>query len=212
MGRVAPQRGGPACGPSRIPRHHQSALARAGASELPRRAGTVVDRRGRTDRSTRSCRGTGHRRAPGAEHAAPVWDHPRARQHHGRLGRRRARGGQEGRPRHLAASHPNNPLRLAYRGTPAYAPHPRWRVTGRFVPFDQPRPTTVGAAVQGLEHVYHAVGAITFELDGHELSLTRSPGTSREDSWRCSPTRQRERPRTATCAHCPWTHPRATVR
>jgi len=76
----------------------------------------------------------------------------------------------------LRPRHPNNPLRLAYRGTPAYAPHPRWRVTGRFVPFDQPRPTTVGAAVEGLEHVYHAVGAITFELDGHELSLTAFPG------------------------------------
>jgi uncharacterized protein (DUF1684 family) len=76
----------------------------------------------------------------------------------------------------LRPRHPNNPLRLAYRGTPAYAPHPRWRVTGRFVRFEQPRPTTVGAAVEGLEHVYHAVGSIAFELDDHALSLTAFPG------------------------------------
>ena len=31
-----------------------------------------------------------------------------------------------------------------YPGTPAYAPDPRWAVTGRYVPFDEPRPTTVG--------------------------------------------------------------------
>jgi len=76
----------------------------------------------------------------------------------------------------LRPRHPDNPLRLAFRGTPAYAPHPRWRVAGHFGPFEQPRPTTVGAAVEGLEHVYHAVGSITFELDGHELSLTAFPG------------------------------------
>jgi uncharacterized protein (DUF1684 family) len=30
----------------------------------------------------------------------------------------------------------------------------------RYVPFDQPRPTTVGAAVEGLQHVYDAPGQI----------------------------------------------------
>jgi uncharacterized protein (DUF1684 family) len=39
-------------------------------------------------------------------------------------------------------------------GTPAYAPDRRRVATGRYVPFDQPRPTTVGAAVEGLQHVY----------------------------------------------------------
>ena len=35
---------------------------------------------------------------------------------------------------------------------------------------------TVGAAVDGLEHVYDAVGRIEFELNGTALSLTAFPG------------------------------------
>jgi uncharacterized protein len=72
----------------------------------------------------------------------------------------------------LRPRHPSNPLRLDYAGTPAYDPDPRWAVTGRYVPFDEPRPTTVGAAVEGLQHVYDAPGQVVFELDGRELSLT----------------------------------------
>src|SRR5581483_5512916 len=71
--------------------------------------------------------------------------------------------------------HPDNPLRLAYGGTPTYPPDPRWSVAGRYAPFAEPRPTTVGAAVEGLEHVYHAVGEVRFVLDGEELVLTAFP-------------------------------------
>ncbi|QFZ71993.1 DUF1684 domain-containing protein [Streptomyces fagopyri] len=82
------------------------------------------------------------------------------------------RGGNDiVRPRH-----PDAPLRAAFAGTPAYAPHPRWVSKGRYVAFDEPRPTTVGAAVEGLEHVYDAPGRIEFELDGRALSLTAFPG------------------------------------
>ncbi|MFB7333026.1 DUF1684 domain-containing protein [Streptomyces adustus] len=82
------------------------------------------------------------------------------------------RGGHDiVRPRH-----PDAPLRTAFTGTPAYAPDPQWAVTGRYIPFDEPRPTTVGAVVEGLEHVYDAPGRIEFELDGHRLSLTAFPG------------------------------------
>ncbi|MFE5687253.1 DUF1684 domain-containing protein [Streptomyces sp. NPDC056512] len=82
------------------------------------------------------------------------------------------RGGNDiVRPRH-----PDAPLRTAFTGTPAYAPDPRWAVTGRYIPFDEPRPTTVGAAVEGLEHVYDAPGRIEFELYGRLLSLTAFPG------------------------------------
>jgi uncharacterized protein len=82
------------------------------------------------------------------------------------------RGGHDiVRPRH-----PNTPLRKAFTGTPAYTPDPRWVVTGRYVAFDQPRPTTVGAAVEGLEHVYDAPGRVEFELDGQDLALTAFPG------------------------------------
>ncbi|MFF9070454.1 DUF1684 domain-containing protein [Streptomyces sp. NPDC014891] len=77
------------------------------------------------------------------------------------------RGGHDiVRPRH-----PGHPLRVAFAGTPAYAPAPRWAVTGRYVPFDAPRPTTVGASVEGLQHVYDAPGSITFRLAGRDLEL-----------------------------------------
>jgi uncharacterized protein (DUF1684 family) len=83
------------------------------------------------------------------------------------------RGGHDiVRPRH-----PDAPLRTAFTGTPVYAPDPRWAVTGRYVPFDVPRPTTVGAAVEGLEHVYEAPGRVEFELLGQRLSLTAFPGS-----------------------------------
>ena len=82
------------------------------------------------------------------------------------------RGGHDiVRPRH-----PDNPLRTSFRGTPAYAPDPKWVVTGRYTAFERPRPTTVGASVEGLEHVYDAPGRIEFALGGRELQLTAFPG------------------------------------
>ena len=76
----------------------------------------------------------------------------------------------------LRPRHPDHPLRTGFRGTPAYAPDPAWVITGRFVPFDEPRPTTVGAAVEGLQHVYEAPGRVDFELDGQSLALTAFAG------------------------------------
>jgi len=76
----------------------------------------------------------------------------------------------------LRPRHPGNPLRTAFTGTPAYAPDPKWVVEGRYEAFDQPKPTTVGAAVEGLEHVYDAPGRIHFTLAGRDLSLTAFPG------------------------------------
>ena len=82
------------------------------------------------------------------------------------------RGGNDiVRPRH-----PGNPLRTAFHGTPAYTPDPRWAVTARYVPFDEPRPTAVGSVVDGLEHVYDAPGQLEFSLDGRDLTLTAFPG------------------------------------
>ncbi|MFE1349273.1 DUF1684 domain-containing protein [Streptomyces sp. NPDC058757] len=82
------------------------------------------------------------------------------------------RGGHDiVRPRH-----PDHPLRVAFTGTPAYAPDPNWVVTGRYEAFPEPRPTTVGASVEGLRHVYDAPGRVVFRLDGRELSLTAFNG------------------------------------
>jgi uncharacterized protein (DUF1684 family) len=77
--------------------------------------------------------------------------------------------------------HPLNPLLTGYRGTPAFAPTPEYAISGIFVPFAEPRPTTVGAAVEGIQHVYEAPGEIRFRLRGQDLSLTafngHTPGT-----------------------------------
>ncbi|GAA4178554.1 DUF1684 domain-containing protein [Gryllotalpicola koreensis] len=62
--------------------------------------------------------------------------------------------------------HPNAPIRSAYQGTDAYEPDPRFVIDGRFEAFAEPRPVTVGSVVDGLQHVYDAVGTISFELDG----------------------------------------------
>jgi hypothetical protein len=81
----------------------------------------------------------------------------------------------------LRPRHPDNELLRAFSGTPAYAPDPRWARTGRFLPFDAPRPTTVGAAVEGLQHVYDSPGEVEFALDGTTYRLTafngRAPGS-----------------------------------
>ncbi|MFJ5263307.1 DUF1684 domain-containing protein [Streptomyces sp. NPDC088387] len=87
------------------------------------------------------------------------------------------RGGHDViRPRH-----PDHPLRTKFAGTPAYAPDPRWVVTGTYTPFPEPRPTTVGASVEGLQHVYDAPGTVRFVIEGRELDLTafggRAPGS-----------------------------------
>jgi uncharacterized protein (DUF1684 family) len=72
--------------------------------------------------------------------------------------------------------HPENPLLQAYQGTPAYSPDAAYAVRGTYVPFEAARPTTVGAAVEGIQHVYEAPGEIRFKLAGRELALTAFNG------------------------------------
>ncbi|MDG9675886.1 DUF1684 domain-containing protein [Micromonospora sp. DH14] len=76
----------------------------------------------------------------------------------------------------LRPRRPDHPLRTRYRGTATYPPTERWVLQGQFVAFDDPRPTTVGAAVEGLQHVYDAPGRIEFSVDGLPLSLTAFNG------------------------------------
>lgn len=63
-----------------------------------------------------------------------------------------------------------------FRGVPAYEPNPDWVLAGRFEPFDEPRPTTVGAVVPGLSHVYTAPGLVRFRYAGAEYTLTAFNG------------------------------------
>ncbi|MDR6638787.1 DUF1684 domain-containing protein [Paenarthrobacter nitroguajacolicus] len=71
---------------------------------------------------------------------------------------------------------PDNQLLKQYQGTPAYTPNAAFAVSGFFVPFETPRATTVGAAVEGIQHVYEAPGEIRFKLAGEELALTAFNG------------------------------------
>lgn len=71
---------------------------------------------------------------------------------------------------------PKAPVLRDFHGVPAYEPAPEWAVHGRFEPFDQPRPTTVGAVVEGLSHVYTAPGVVRFEHEGVEHTLTAFNG------------------------------------
>lgn len=68
------------------------------------------------------------------------------------------------------------PLVSAYRGTPAYPPSRNYVLPGRFVPFREPHPTTVGAAVEGLSHVYDAPGQLRFGFADREHVLTAFNG------------------------------------
>ncbi|GAA1624330.1 DUF1684 domain-containing protein [Actinoplanes couchii] len=76
---------------------------------------------------------------------------------------------------------PASPVLAAYTGTPAFPADEKWQVTGRYVPFDEPQPTTVGSVAEGIEHVYESPGRIEFELAGSPRSLIAfngyAPGT-----------------------------------
>jgi uncharacterized protein (DUF1684 family) len=72
--------------------------------------------------------------------------------------------------------HPEHHLVQNYRGTPTFAPDPRWVASGRYLPLDSPRSVTVDAAVEGLQHVYDAPGELEFALRGHTYRLTAFGG------------------------------------
>jgi hypothetical protein len=71
---------------------------------------------------------------------------------------------------------PKAPVLRDFHGVPAYEPGPDWVLTGRFEPFAEPRPTTVGAVVEGLSHVYTAPGVVRFDHEGAEHTLTAFNG------------------------------------
>lgn len=72
----------------------------------------------------------------------------------------------------LRPRNPRNPLLAGFNGVPTFTPDPRWRVTGTFRRFDEPRKTRVGAAVEGIEHSYAAPGEVVFEIAGTTQVLT----------------------------------------
>jgi uncharacterized protein (DUF1684 family) len=71
---------------------------------------------------------------------------------------------------------PKAPVLRDFTGVPAFAPDPAWVLRGTFEPFDEPRPTTVGAVVEGLSHVYVSPGVVRFSHGGTEHTLTAFNG------------------------------------
>jgi uncharacterized protein (DUF1684 family) len=71
---------------------------------------------------------------------------------------------------------PSAPTLQAFRGVPAFEPDPAWVLRGRFEAFAEPRPTTVGAVVEGLSHVYVSPGLVRFDYGGGEHTLTAFNG------------------------------------
>lgn len=65
---------------------------------------------------------------------------------------------------------PHNPVRLAYPGTPTFAPDEKWLVAGRFA--EDRQEVTVGTVVDGLKLSDTVLGRVGFSLGGHDLSLT----------------------------------------
>lgn len=76
----------------------------------------------------------------------------------------------------LRPRRPDFPFLARYAGTPAYPADPRWRLEARFVAYVAPRVHEVGAAVDGLTHVYSSPGFLEFEVDGETHRLVAFPG------------------------------------
>lgn len=68
------------------------------------------------------------------------------------------------------------PFLAAYQGTAAFEPDAAWRVPARFARFVRPRAIEVGAAVDGLSHVYESPGYVEFDLEGETFRLLAFPG------------------------------------
>lgn len=80
------------------------------------------------------------------------------------------------RPRHR-----DHLIRTQYRGTPTYPPSVEWVLGGRFVAYDAPRSVTVGATVEGLEHVYESPGEVEFRHSGKVLRLVTFNGDESDE-------------------------------
>jgi uncharacterized protein (DUF1684 family) len=76
----------------------------------------------------------------------------------------------------LRVRDPEAITRTAFTGAPAFDVDERWVVEGRFESYAEPRPITVGAVVDGLQHFPTAVGVVRFALDGAERELVALPG------------------------------------
>lgn len=75
---------------------------------------------------------------------------------------------------------PESPIRTGFRGLRWFDIDPRWRVTGRFLPYDEPRPVVIQNILGDLEH-YTSPGEVEFAIAGRTLRLV--PLTSGQRLW-----------------------------
>lgn len=71
-----------------------------------------------------------------------------------------------------------HPFLTEYEGTERFDYDAQWRITGHYEPFSVAKPVTVGAAVEGIEHVYSAPGKVRFTAQGAEHTLLALDGPS----------------------------------
>lgn len=76
----------------------------------------------------------------------------------------------------LRVRDPKAITRTAFTGVPTFPVDARWVLDARFEPYPEPRPITVDAVVEGLNHHFTAVGVVRFELDGRTHELVAMPG------------------------------------
>jgi uncharacterized protein (DUF1684 family) len=75
---------------------------------------------------------------------------------------------------------PQSPIRTGFRGLRWFAVDPQWRVTGRFLPYDEPRPVVIQNILGDLEH-YTSPGEVEFAVGDRTLRLV--PVTSGQRLW-----------------------------
>jgi uncharacterized protein (DUF1684 family) len=76
----------------------------------------------------------------------------------------------------LRVRDPEAITRTAFTGVPTFSVDERWVLEARYEAYPEPRPITVGAVVEGLNHYFTAVGVVRFELDGRTHELVALPG------------------------------------
>lgn len=68
--------------------------------------------------------------------------------------------------------HPDHDLRTRFRGTPTFAPDPRWVIEAVFEPAEAPRDIPIAAAIPVITHTHSTPGRVRFSHDGESFTLT----------------------------------------
>jgi uncharacterized protein (DUF1684 family) len=72
----------------------------------------------------------------------------------------------------LRVRDPRSATLARFTGVPTFPAEAGWILSGRFEPYDGPRPVTVGSVVDGLTHTLAARGIVRSSCNGTEFALT----------------------------------------